>query len=362
MILFSILFIILLLYFCTEKAVNDRCLASFTAVIHVNGIRGKTSTCRCIDAVLRQKYRCFTKTTGTDAMMIHVDGTQSPVKRLGPANIHEQLRIIRRAKKEGAEILILECMAVNPLLQKTAQEQIVKSNITVITNVRYDHVFEMGDTLEEIAQSLSATVPEKGTLYTADPNFCDFFDRKCREKNSRLVFCPSGNVSKESTSIAREIGKSFGIGEEEFREGIGNVLEDFGVRKIYRLKNKNGEEFSFLNLFSVNDPMSTVRQIESLSEEYVSLSFLYNHRGDRPDRAFLFARYFFPNYRNHTVWMVGTDASLPRRLFSRAGVEDLKCVRDYRECLDQPAGSLLIGIGNIKGAGYKMIETLEMQN
>jgi len=59
LILFGILCICLLL----EKWYNDRCLASFHAVIHVNGIRGKTSTCRLLDASLRTRYRVFTKTT-----------------------------------------------------------------------------------------------------------------------------------------------------------------------------------------------------------------------------------------------------------------------------------------------------------
>lgn len=124
-------------------------------------------------------------------MMIHTDGTETPVRRLGPANIHEQLRIIRKARREGAEILILECMAVNPELQKIAQEQIVRSSITVITNVRYDHVFEMGDTLEEIAQSLSSTIPQGGTLYTADSRAAALFREKCGEKD-----CPSCPLSR----------------------------------------------------------------------------------------------------------------------------------------------------------------------
>lgn len=40
-------------YLVWEKRTNDKRLASFQWVIHVNGIRGKTSVCRLIDAVLR---------------------------------------------------------------------------------------------------------------------------------------------------------------------------------------------------------------------------------------------------------------------------------------------------------------------
>lgn len=357
--LFFLLFILLLGYYIIEKIINDRCLASFKAVIHVNGIRGKTSTCRYIDAALRKKYRVFTKTTGTDAMMLHTDGRETPVKRLGAANIHEQLGIIRRARKEGAEILVLECMAVNPVLQKTAQEQIVKSDMTVITNVRYDHVFEMGDSLDEIAESLSCTVPTGGTLFTADQAYADFFARKCEEKSSELVFCPSASVAEENISIAREISKRLGISESAFAESLSEVKEDFGISRIYPLKNKAGEVFYFLNLFSANDPVSTIHNTEQVKSSYSGIRFLYNHRGDRPDRALLFARYFFPHYRDTIVYLTGKGASLPCRLFRKAGLKDLRVLSDYRHCLDQPAGTLLIGIGNIKGAGYEMIEQLE---
>lgn len=357
--LFTVLFSLLLLYFFLENRINRRCLASFKSIIHVNGIRGKTSTSRYIDSALRKRYRVFTKTTGTDAKMIHVDGRETPVRRLGPANIHEQLRIIRRAKKEGAEILILECMAVNPVLQKIAQAQIVRSDITVITNVRYDHIFEMGDTLDEIAESLSSTVPNHGTLFTADAAYAGFFEEKCREKNSRIVLCPATGISEENTSIAREVSRSLGVTEEEFRESLCEVKEDFGSRRIYPLENKKGGKFYFLNLFSANDPQSTMNHVNAVKADYKGVCFLYNHRGDRPDRALLFARYFFPHYKDSTVYLVGKGAALPKRLFFGAGLKDLRVISDYHESLDLPDGFLLAGIGSIKGAGYGMIELME---
>ena len=363
MYVFICLFAVVLCYFYIENRINRACLASFRAVIHVNGIRGKTSTCRPIDAALRTRYRVFTKTTGTDAMIIDVNGHESPVRRLGPANIHEQLRIIRRARREGAQILILECMAVNPELQKIAQEQIVRSDITVITNVRYDHVFEMGDSLEEIAASLSSTIPENGTLYTADPLAASLFEDACQKKNCRLALCPATGTSSENIGVARAVSALLGVTEEEFQKSLPTVKEDFGIRKRYSMENGRHEVFHFVNLFSANDPQSTKNNVEDERNGCAELCFLYNHREDRPDRALLFARHFFPHYRDHTVYLTGAGAALPKRLFARAGVADLRVVRDYRDCLKQiPSGALLVGIGNIKGAGYRMIKELEEEH
>lgn len=350
------LFALILLYFYMENRINQACLASFKAVIHVNGIRGKTSTCRYIDAALRTRYRVFTKTTGTDAMLIDVGGTESPVRRFGPANIHEQLRTIRRARREGAEILVLECMAVNPDLQKIAQEQIVRSGITVITNVRYDHIFEMGGTLEKIARSLAATVPKDGTLYTAEPEAESYFGDICRKQNCRLVSCPSTGTEDENIGIARAVSASLGVTGEEFESSLPSVKKDFGGRRIYPIKNSGGEEIHFLNLFSANDPQSTGSNINEIRDRWKRICFLYNHREDRPDRALLFARHFFPDFKDCTVFLTGKGASLPKRLFSRAGVSDLRICRGYEDSLSIPQGALLVGIGNIKGEGYEMIK------
>ena len=42
---------------------------------------------------------CFSKTTGTFPMIIDVNNEVKPIKRLGKANVREQLRIIRQAFK-----------------------------------------------------------------------------------------------------------------------------------------------------------------------------------------------------------------------------------------------------------------------
>ena len=129
------------------------------------------------------------------------------------------------------------------------------------------------------------------------------------------------------------------------------------------MENGRHEVFHFVNLFSANDPQSTKNNVEDERNGCAELCFLYNHREDRPDRALLFARHFFPHYRDCAVYLTGAGAALPKRLFARAGVADLRVVRDYRDCLKQiPSGALLVGIGNIKGAGYRMIKELEEEH
>lgn len=74
-----------LVWLLGEAYINRRARRSFRHVIHVNGIRGKTTTCRLIDACLRQAgFRVFTKTTGTDPIYIDTAGVEHPIRRRGP--------------------------------------------------------------------------------------------------------------------------------------------------------------------------------------------------------------------------------------------------------------------------------------
>jgi poly-gamma-glutamate synthase PgsB/CapB len=95
-------------------------------------------------------------------------GAESPIFRRGAATINEQIDIVGQWVNSEVRALVIECMAVKPLYQKYSQEYIVRSDITIITNVREDHQEEMGETLEQIADSLSTTIPRGGILITAE--------------------------------------------------------------------------------------------------------------------------------------------------------------------------------------------------
>lgn len=71
-----------------RQALRDR--ARLEHIVHVNGIRGKSTITRLIDAGLRAGgLRVFCKTTGTVHMTIGTCGTERPLLRRGRANIKE---------------------------------------------------------------------------------------------------------------------------------------------------------------------------------------------------------------------------------------------------------------------------------
>src|SRR6058998_2837088 len=105
-----------------ETRRHRRNLRRIPVRVHVNGTRGKSSVTRLIAGGLRAGGpRTFAKTTGTAARMILPDGSEVSVYRIGPPNIIEQTRIVRRAVETGAEALVVECMAVTPELQPLSE-------------------------------------------------------------------------------------------------------------------------------------------------------------------------------------------------------------------------------------------------
>ena len=75
---------------------------------------------------------------------------------------------MRNFAKKKPDVVVIECMAVNPQYQWVAEHKMIQSTISVITNVRPDHLDEMGLTLQDNAMSLSNTIPFGGTMVTVE--------------------------------------------------------------------------------------------------------------------------------------------------------------------------------------------------
>ncbi|MCI9160422.1 MAG: poly-gamma-glutamate synthase PgsB, partial [Anaerotruncus sp.] len=189
--MYSLILLLSLLFFgwlVVENRLARHYRQRIAHVIHVNGTRGKSSVTRLIDAGLRAGgLRVFCKTTGTVPMTIGTDGIDRPIRRFGCANIREQLSILRQAAQSGAEVLVIECMAVDPAYQKVAQHRMLCADIGVITNVRLDHTDVMGETLPEIAEALSNTVPLGGVLFTAEQDQFPVLERAAQRLGTRAV-------------------------------------------------------------------------------------------------------------------------------------------------------------------------------
>src|SRR5262245_24741872 len=165
----AILIIIVLVVagFSVEFSLHRRSRRRIPIRIHVNGIRGKSSVVRLVAAGLRGGgVRTVAKVTGTTPAIVDEHGNDIPIIRGTAANIIEQRAVVAEAAFQGADAIVLECMALQPQLQK-AEVSLLQPTISVITNVRPDHEEVFGNSILDIALALSSSIPRKALLATS---------------------------------------------------------------------------------------------------------------------------------------------------------------------------------------------------
>jgi poly-gamma-glutamate synthase PgsB/CapB len=275
-------------------------LESIPVRVLVNGIRGKSSITRLVAGALRGGgIRVVAKTTGTAARYLAADGSEVPIeRRYGVVNVIEQVGIVRRAAAESPDALVVECMAVDPALQEVNQEKLIRSTIGVVSNVREDHLDEMGPTLEDVARSLSRSMPEGGVCVTAESTWLHVLEQEALRRRCRVVRVNPRSVTDEelagfahiafaeNVAIALGVARELGVEREEALRGMWLAAPDPGVLSVARYE-IGGKRMRLANVFAANDPNSTVMGVERLLEAgkiAPPIVVLVNCRPDRVER------------------------------------------------------------------------------
>jgi gamma-polyglutamate synthase len=285
---------------------HDARLDQLDVRIHVNGIRGKSTVTRLVAAVLREgSYVALGKTTGSAARVILPTGEERPIRRRGAATINEQVDVVAEHVLPEVDALVAECMAVRPLYQRYSQDFMIRSDVTVITNVRLDHQEEMGETLEEIADSLCETVPWDGVLVTAEdrPHLRERLRAAAHARRSEFVHADPASVLdedmvgfdyiqfKENVAIGLAVAEMLGIPRQRAVEGMWKSVPDVGVVRL-RSYDVHGKDVLWVPLFAANDRESVIFTFETLVGQFppgAPVIGILNNRTDRGRRAELFA-------------------------------------------------------------------------
>jgi poly-gamma-glutamate synthase PgsB/CapB len=357
---------------------HNRNILKIPIRIHVNGSRGKSSVTRLIGSALREAgLITFTKTTGTSARIIFPDGTEQSVIRAGKPNIIEQLSIIRKALTYNPEVLVVECMAVQPVLQEIVEERMIRSNYGVITNVRPDHVDEMGPTMQDIEFSLSGTIPRNGTLITAEADHIDYMKKRAAELNTEFVQVSGDSIRdedmegfkyiehKDNVALALELCRRLGIDRETAVRGMRATEPDPGALRIYGL-DFFGKNIKFVNAFAANDAQSyriIWEMLDIRPSPDKNVVVIVNNRGDRIQRAQQLGELIAGDLPADHFVIAGqyTHALVQRALSS--GLESNKITEVGNESLEEifektisliDKNGIIIGIGNIVGFGNEI--------
>ena len=381
LIILGALALVLIISGLLEFRYHQLVLSSIPMRIHVNGTRGKSSVTRLIAAGLRAGgKRTFAKTTGTAPRVIDSEGIDRIIHRLRSPSIGEQVRLLKYFSAEKPDVVVMECMAVQPQYQWISEHQMVKSDIGVITNARPDHLDEMGPTDVDVVRSLCNSVPIDGTLITAEEKYKNILEEVAEQNGSEFLHSDEGSITDselnkfsyiehpQNIAIALDVCKKMGIKRDVALTGMHSVKPDLGALIVWKLKGENGS-LQFVNGMAANDPVSTLQIWKFVIDRYPTTSgsaVFFNSRDDRPLRTNQMLELTFEEIKpEHFIIRGDKIASKVNRLMHHSPETkvqifplDDKIDSVSKSILDLPEDILVFAIGNQVGEGQNILQIL----
>tara|TARA_B110000008_G_C16947514_1_gene555071 strand:- start:260 stop:1432 length:1173 start_codon:yes stop_codon:yes gene_type:complete len=377
----GILIVLLISLGIIEFQIHLQSLNTIPLRIHVNGTRGKSSVTRLIAAGLRAAgIKTYAKVTGTSPRVIDEKGIDRIIHRLRLPSIGEQVRLMRFFAKEQPEAVVMECMAVQPQYQWIAEHQMIKAHIGIITNVRPDHLEEMGPTENDVAMSLCNTVPINSTLITGESDKPEVLKKVAKNNNTTFIKSDEKSIKKDelnkftyiehpsNIAVALDACKLAGVERSTALRGMQKVKPDSGALIVWELFKEN-KVIKFVNGMAANDPVSTLQiwnQISERFQENAHICIFFNSRDDRPERTRqmieLTMKDIQPNYfiiRGDKI-----DQLIKKEKINSPKTEietiplNIKYELVVEKILELPMDTLVFAIGNQVGAGQSILEKI----
>ena len=188
---------------------------------------------------------------------------------------------------------------MQPQYQWIAEHQMVKSQVGVITNVRPDHLEEMGPTDDDVALSLCNTIPVDGVIITGEDQKTDLMRHIAGKNDSRFIHSNESTITKEelekftymehpsNIAVALDACKEAGVERKTALAGMHKVKPDLGALIAWNL-DLNGKSIQFINGMAANDPVSTLQIWKFIMDRYPAeggTCVFFNSREDRPSRT-----------------------------------------------------------------------------
>ena len=372
----------LVVYGIIEYQIHQKNLKAIPTRIHINGTRGKSSVTRLVGAGLRAGgFKTITKVTGTFPRLILSDGTEAIVHRKEKANILEQLDIIKFCSKQNADVLIIECMALQPIYQRITEHQMVKADIGVITNIRLDHLDVMGPTLDDVAKAICGTIPKGTNLFTAEDRYIDYMSSIAKKRKSEVHQSKATTITdsdlegftyiehKENVALALDICTKMGVDREIALAEMKLSIPDEGVLRRFTV-NEDDKRIHFYNALAANDPESTIMiwdAIKAQSDKDEHFMFLLNTRQDRQDRAIRLVD-MMSQLDYSSIGLVGESLDMVVQMCKdkKIASEDIHAiglkstVEQYKDLIEASvAKTTIIAIGNMGAGGAELSKHFE---
>ena len=376
--------VLLVIYFFAERFILNKDVQRIPLRICVTGTRGKSSVTRLIAASLGEAgFAVLARTTGSKPVIIFPDGEEKEIKRRGSPSILEGKKILRKGAEHQAQALVLELMSIHPECGYYESVQMFKPHILVITNVRLDHLAQMGTSKEAIARCFASSIPENGTVFVPQGEFFPVFKEVAERMSSTIIQIPEDSFAEyfqsknnlPSFELEENIRLSMGVAEflridkKVAHQGMIKARPDFGSLKTWTVDLGSPPRcWHLVSCFAANDPESTQFVLSGLLEKKLfngkKMIGLLNLRQDRGDRTLQWLKALkegaFPEIRK--FFFIGEHANALKSRLKLPGKTEVcvskphapqKIMAEIAEKVNTEA--VLIGMGNMGGLGKELV-------
>ncbi len=300
------------------------------------GTRGKSGTTRKQAALFNALgYDVFAKTTGSETCMLHAGPGQNLEEILlyrpgDRATIWEQHRMTQTAADLNSEVMVWECMALNPEFADIIQHDWGKDDAALLTNTHPDHENIQGPAGIDVARVMTEFIPRRSKLFTAENVMrpileessrhkgTDFYDVDWKESDlipddvlARFPYrVNSNNVALALKTLDYlEADRAFAM-----KEIADKIVPDIGVLKSYFVEYAD-RRLEFINGMAANDRLSClanrravgIDRHDPVENPGTWIVTVINNRYDRIERSKDFAEIIVNDFPAHKHFFIGTN-------------------------------------------------------
>jgi poly-gamma-glutamate synthase PgsB/CapB len=278
-------------------------------------------------------------------------------------------------------------MSIHPECGYYESVQMFKPHILVITNVRLDHLAQMGTSKEDKARCFASSIPENGTVFVPQGEFFPVFKEVAERMSSTIIQIPGDSFAgyfqsknnlpsfelEENIRMSMGVAEFLGIDKKVALQGMMKARPDFGSLKTWTVDLGSPPRcWHLVSCFAANDPESTQLVLSRLQEKKLfngkKIIGLLNLRRDRGDRTLQWLKTLkeeaFPEIRK--FFFIGDHAHALKSRLKVPGKAELfvskplgpqKIMEEIAEKVN--AEAVLIGMGNMEGVGKELVEYWE---
>jgi len=262
--------------------------------VHIAGTNGKGSTSHMISAILQSAgYRTglytsphlkkFTERIRIDGIEVDegfvsefVEMMKDSIESIKPSFFEVTVVMaLQYFYVQNVDIAIIET-GLGGRLDST---NVIEPMISVITNISYDHMDILGDTLPKIASEKAGIIKPKTTVVIGEyqEEVFDVFVNKSKKEHSRLIYRDYSNLIKDDWSYYKRknasatistihelIHQGLNIGANSIIDGIENAEFLTGIKGRFQFLSKNPKIIADVshNLKGIDLLLSEIKKIE----------------------------------------------------------------------------------------------------